>query len=50
MSASTATGSLIFLPVFAWLAQNGGWRPVVTMVLETAWIAGVVLVVVKFAT
>jgi len=27
-----------------------GWRPVVTMVLETAWIAGLVLAVVEFAT
>ncbi|HEY3947702.1 YeiH family protein [Phenylobacterium sp.] len=27
-----------------------GWRPVVTMVLETAWIAGLVLSVVEFAT
>lgn len=27
-SASTATGSLLFLPVLAWLSQQGGWRPV----------------------
>lgn len=27
-SASTATGSLLFLPVLAWLSENGGWRPV----------------------
>ena len=29
---------------------DAGWRPVVTMVLETAWIAGLVLAVVEFAT
>ncbi len=28
MSASSATGMLIFLPVMATLAQSGGWRPV----------------------
>lgn len=27
-SASTATGALLFLPVLAWLSQQGGWRPV----------------------
>ncbi|OHT21945.1 MFS transporter [Edaphosphingomonas haloaromaticamans] len=27
-SASTATGSLLFLPVLAWLSEQGGWRPV----------------------
>ena len=26
LSASSATGQLIFLPVAAWLAQTGGWR------------------------
>jgi len=29
LTASTATGSLVFLPVMAWLSQAGGWRPVV---------------------
>ncbi|MFD2265188.1 MFS transporter [Lacibacterium aquatile] len=29
LTASTATGSLIFLPVMAWLASTGGWQPVV---------------------
>jgi MFS family permease len=29
LSASTATGSLVFLPAMAALAQQGGWRPVV---------------------
>lgn len=32
LSASTATGSLIFLPGMAALAQAGGWRPVVLAV------------------
>jgi uncharacterized membrane protein YadS len=27
-----------------------GWRPVAVMILETLWIAGLVLAVVKFAT
>jgi MFS family permease len=29
LTASTATGTLIFLPAMAWLADQGGWRPVV---------------------
>ena len=32
LSASTATGSLIFLPAMAALAERGGWRPVVMAV------------------
>jgi MFS family permease len=37
LSASTATGSLVFLPAMAALAQWGGWRPVViTVALATA--------------
>lgn len=28
LSASTATGALVFLPVLAWLAEGGGWKPV----------------------
>jgi MFS family permease len=32
LSASTATGSLIFLPVLAWLSTGGAWRPVVLTV------------------
>jgi sugar phosphate permease len=32
LSASTATGSLLFLPLLAWLSSNGSWRPVVTTV------------------
>ena len=29
LTASTATGSLIFLPGMAFIAEHGGWRPVV---------------------
>ncbi len=29
---------------------DAGWRPVVTMILETLWIAGLVLAIVEFAT
>ncbi len=32
LSASTATGSLIFLPVLAWLTRAGAWLPVVQVV------------------
>ncbi len=32
LSASTATGSLIFLPFLAWLSSHGAWRPVVATV------------------
>ncbi len=32
LSASTATGSLIFLPFLAWLSARGDWRPVVMAV------------------
>jgi predicted MFS family arabinose efflux permease len=32
LSASTATGTLIFLPGLAFIAQHGGWRPVVLTV------------------
>lgn len=32
LSASTATGSLIFLPLLAWLSSQGAWRPVVLAV------------------
>lgn len=28
LSASTATGALLFLPFLAWLTQGGAWRPV----------------------
>ncbi|NIJ19252.1 MFS family permease [Sphingomonas naasensis] len=28
LTASTATGALVFLPMLAWLAQGGAWRPV----------------------
>ena len=32
LTASTATGTLLFLPVLAWLAQTGGWAPVAVAV------------------
>ncbi|MES2058706.1 MAG: MFS transporter [Pseudomonadota bacterium] len=32
LSASTATGALVFLPLLAWLAREGAWRPVVLAV------------------
>jgi predicted MFS family arabinose efflux permease len=32
LSASTATGSLVFLPFLAWLSNHGAWRPVVLAV------------------
>jgi len=32
LSASTATGVLVFLPFLAWLAREGAWRPVVLTV------------------
>jgi len=32
LSASTATGALVFLPFLAWLSQGGAWRPVVLAV------------------
>jgi predicted MFS family arabinose efflux permease len=32
LSASTATGSLIFLPFLAWLTRAGAWQPVVEAV------------------
>jgi MFS family permease len=32
LSASTATGALVFLPVLAWLSQQYTWRPVVLTV------------------
>jgi MFS family permease len=32
LSASTATGALVFLPFLAWLSRDGSWRPVVLAV------------------
>lgn len=32
LSASTATGALVFLPFLAWLSRDGAWRPVVLTV------------------
>lgn len=36
LTASTATGTLLFLPVLAWLAQTGGWQPVALAVAAGA--------------
>ncbi|MES2337018.1 MAG: MFS transporter [Pseudomonadota bacterium] len=36
LSAATATGALVFLPVLAWLSQEGAWRPVVIAVAAVA--------------
>jgi MFS family permease len=32
LSASTATGALVFLPLLAWLSETGAWKPVVLAV------------------
>ncbi len=32
MTASTASGTLIFIPGLAWIAENGGWQPLVLVV------------------
>ncbi|HPA39379.1 MAG TPA: MFS transporter [Phenylobacterium sp.] len=43
LTASTATGTLVFLPAMAWLAEHSGWRPVVlTVAGVTAVLAPVV--------
>jgi sugar phosphate permease len=36
LTAATATGSLIFLPAMAFIAEHGGWRPVVLTVAAVA--------------
>ncbi|TPK01023.1 MFS transporter [Mesorhizobium sp. B1-1-6] len=47
MSASSATGLLVFLPLLASLAQSGGWKPVVTAIsLATACLVPLVLLLV----
>jgi predicted MFS family arabinose efflux permease len=43
LSASTATGALVFLPLLAWLSESGAWRPVV-MTVSIACLALVPLV------
>jgi MFS family permease len=47
LSASTATGALVFLPLLAWLSHTGAWRPVVATV-SLACLALVPLVAVVF--
>jgi predicted MFS family arabinose efflux permease len=47
LSASTATGTLIFLPALAALAQAGGWKPVVVAIAAaTALLVPLVLMLV----
>lgn len=46
LSASTATGALVFLPVLAWLSRYGDWRPVVLAVSLTC--AALIPIVVLF--
>ncbi len=36
LTASTATGTLIFLPILAWIAETFGWRPVVLSISAAA--------------
>ena len=36
LSASTATGALVFLPAMAWLSESGSWRSVVIAVAVVA--------------
>ena len=43
LSASTATGALVFLPLLAWLSESGAWRPAV-MAVSVACLALVPLV------
>jgi len=44
LTASTATGALVFLPVLAWLAEGGAWRPVALAVsIATAAVIPLVL-------
>lgn len=46
LTASTATGALVFLPVLAWLAEGGAWRPLALAVSIAA--AGVIPFVLFF--
>jgi predicted MFS family arabinose efflux permease len=44
LTASTATGALVFLPLLAWLANSGAWRPVALAVaIATAAVIPLVL-------
>jgi predicted MFS family arabinose efflux permease len=36
MTASTASGTLIFIPGLAWITEHGGWQPVVLVVAAGA--------------
>jgi predicted MFS family arabinose efflux permease len=43
LTASTATGALVFLPLLAWLSEGGAWRPV-TLAVSIATLAVIPLV------
>ncbi|WP_340266078.1 MFS transporter [Sphingobium mellinum] len=44
LTASTATGALVFLPVLAWLGQGSAWRPVaLTVAIASACVIPLVL-------
>ena len=36
LTASTASGTLVFLPLLAWIAQTSGWRPVALCIAAAA--------------
>ncbi len=36
LTASTASGTLVFLPVLAWIAQTWGWKPVALVIAAVA--------------
>ena len=36
LTASSATGQLLFLPAMAWVVEHDGWRPIVLIVAATA--------------
>ena len=43
LTASTATGTLVFLPAMAWLADSAGWRPVVLTIAAVTGILAPIL-------
>jgi len=45
LTASSATGQLLFLPLMAWVVEHQGWRPIV---LWVALAAAIVLPIVAF--
>ncbi len=47
LTASMAAGQLVFLPSFAYLAEQGGWRPVVGAVAIAATLMGVLALLLR---